>query len=131
MPLDDTTWVAGNDADEQAFRGATCTDPTTDLLIRARGLIERGWCRGIGAKDADGHPVGPSSAQAVAWCAGGALIAAGMPVVGGLWSQPAMRRLGEAMGGTSRDIMNFNDRQLTVEPVLAAFDRAIAMGREG
>jgi hypothetical protein len=139
MPLDDTNWST-----------QTEVDSTTALLIRARGFIERGWCRGEGAKAANGCVVDPTSAEAVAWCSVGALVAAGMPVTAAcvhiwqqpvmrrlgeataayvhIWQQPAMRRLGEAMWCASSIVSRFNDNQETVEPILAAFDRAIAAG---
>ena len=121
MPLDNTYSLVPNEVDE-----------TTSLLIRARGFLERGWCRGwMAAHDVDGNRVDPQSDRAVAWCAYGALVAAGMPRDGECWKQPAMCRLGEVLGVATPRISRFNDEQETVEPVLAAFDRAIAMGREG
>jgi hypothetical protein len=106
-------------------------DATTALLIRARGFLERGWCRGVFALDAHGRQVAETSDQAVAWCAIGALLASGMPrplMKHPAYSRhPAMRRLQAAIGNW-RNVGNFNNRQETVEPVLAAFDAAIAMG---
>ena len=93
------------------------TDPTTALLIRARGFIERGWCADGGAKDAEGRHIDPISERAVAWCAAGAVVAAGVSATNALWIHPAMQRLGQALGD---DIVDFNYRQETVEPVLAA-----------
>src|SRR5262249_42977137 len=43
MPLDQTNWPRTAPLDE-----------TTTLLIRARNLIQRGWCREAIARDADG-----------------------------------------------------------------------------
>jgi hypothetical protein len=51
-------------------------DETTALLIRARALLERGWCRGFLARDANKREIWPTEKEAVAWCAYGALIAA-------------------------------------------------------
>jgi hypothetical protein len=111
MPLDDTNWSKTVETDE-----------TTELLIRARGFIERGWCRGVLARDETGiSEVDPTSARTVAWCIYGAMDAAGVPVDS---SHPAYRRLMGAIGGEC--VADFNNRQETVEPVLAAFDRAIA-----
>jgi hypothetical protein len=98
------------------------TDETTELLIRARGLIERGWCREEFARDAVGNFVDPTGPTAIAWCMNGALIAAG--VVLPLKKHPAFRRLKSAIG--TAPVSVFNDAQETVEPILAAFDRAIA-----
>ena len=47
-------------------------DATTDLLIRARGFIERGWCQNAAAKNTDGIGIDPRSERAVAWCPAGA-----------------------------------------------------------
>jgi hypothetical protein len=100
-------------------------DEATALLIRARGFLERGWCRGAQARDADGWQVSPTSGDAVAWCAFGAMVAAGGNFPPCFWGQnPTVVRLQAAIGG--EDIAVFNNRQETVEPVLAAFDRAIA-----
>ena len=105
------------------------TDETTALLIRARGFVERGWCRIPLAVDSDGNDVIPTNERAVAWCMYGALYAAGFSESPGYFSTPenrlpAVRRLRAAIGGGS--IAHFNKRQKTVEPILAAFDRAIA-----
>lgn len=106
------------------------TDETTDLLIRARSFIERGWCRGTSAaQDVEGNPVSWSDARAVSWCLQGALLAAGMPRLATL-SHPAQRRLLCAIGDNPDfpqiGLIGFNNSQQTVESVLAAFDRAIA-----
>jgi hypothetical protein len=114
MPLDDTCWPT-----------TEITDETTALLIRARGLLERGWCRYYLAKSQYGRPVGPTSKRAVMWCAYGALFAAGVPRNQGA-VHPAILRLEAAIPNAG--IASFNNLQKTVEPVLAAFDRAIAAG---
>jgi hypothetical protein len=97
----------------------------TELLIRARSLLERGWCRGAAAVDVNGVEVHPASKQAVAWCALGALDAAGIPYlhhrVHG--PHPAYKRLQDVIGPVR--LLDFNARQESVEPVLAAFERAI------
>ncbi len=99
------------------------TDKTASLLICARSFIERGWCQWAQARDANGNAdVAPSDQRAVAWCPFGALVAAGMKLEGRWSEHPAHLRLEAAMDG---HITHFNDRQKTVEPVLAAFDRAI------
>jgi hypothetical protein len=101
-------------------------DETTAFLIRARGFVERGWCRHDLARDAAGNSVSPRAKQAVAWCAYGALKAAGMPSTFLFIPPRPLLRLLAAIGGEL--IASFNNRQETVEPVLAAFDRAIAAG---
>ena len=111
MPLDDTNW------------SASTVDPTTALLIRARSFLERGWCQRTLALDATAQMVDPTSKRAVAWCAMGALYAAGVP---GYRRHPAVDRLTAVIGDD--DICDFNNHQETVEPILAAFDRAIGAG---
>jgi hypothetical protein len=101
---------------------ATETDETTALLIRARSYIARGWCRGAMAKNPVGNVVDPTDAHASAWCAWGALTVAGISDIHGI----AANLLATAIG-RYYSISRFNDAQETVEPVLAAFDRAIAM----
>lgn len=113
MPLDDMKWSPATGADE-----------TTALLIRARSFLEHGWCRYMWAMDADGHPVDPTTTDAVAWCAEGALNAAGMSEA--MTDHPALNRLRAAMGV---HITLFNDVQESLAPVLMAFDRAIAGGQ--
>ena len=98
-------------------------DETTALLIRARGFLERGWCKGTMAQTALGEHVEPRSSAAVRWCSWGALLAAGMASP----DYQAVARLDGVTSGTG-GIVLFNDAQKTVEPVLAAFDRAIAAG---
>jgi len=116
MPLDITNWPSST----------TETDEATALLIRARALVARGWCRGAAARNRFGFRVCPLSSGAVAWCASGALEAAAL-VVSDLDRRHAWVRLRSAIGGAS--IHAFNDTQETVEPILAAFDRAIAASR--
>lgn len=96
---------------------------TTELLIRAKGFVERGWCRDHIALNANGDCTPALSPDAVAWCMSGALTAAGRGA-GAVDSNDALDCLRVAIGGGS--ITRFNDAQLNVGPVLAAFDRAIA-----
>jgi hypothetical protein len=111
MPLDSTNWAEIE------------VDEPTALLIRAREFIERGWCQYFYARSRLGIPVSPTFRWAASWCALGAIRAATSnatpPEV-----HEACDRLRSAMGLV--DIIVFNDRQKNVEPVLAAFDRAIA-----
>lgn len=112
MPLDDTNWPATIEVDE-----------ATALLVRARALVARGWCRGTEARTYFGYLVSPYSEWAVKWCMSGALEAAAL-IASDLERRRARCRLIDAIGGIS--IADFNDAQETIEPVLAAFDRAIA-----
>jgi hypothetical protein len=116
MPLDSTNWAEIE------------VDEATAILIRAREFIGRGWCRYFHAKNRLGIPVPAMCRWAASWCAVGAIQAATSygttPEV-----QEAYARLRNVMG--SADITVFNDRQKSVESVLAAFDRAIAAASSG
>ncbi len=92
-------------------------------LIRARALLTRGWCRHAPARNFLGFQVSPYSRWATCWCASGALRAAATGV-SDMHRRRGQGRLIAAIGGET--LWEFNDRQRTVEPVLAAFDRAIA-----
>jgi hypothetical protein len=112
MPLDGTNW-----------RTETTDDKATALLIRARGLLERGWCRGTLARNFLGFTVPAYSTSATRWCASGALTVAAM-TDSDLVRRHARNRLVAVIGGGL--LGHFNDSQETVEPILAAFDKAIA-----
>jgi hypothetical protein len=104
---------------------AKVADDATALLIRARSFIERGWCRGAAAANVNGLEVHATSKQAIAWCALGALDAAGLPYIHHIrlgW-HPAYRRLQDVIG--DERLQDWNARQGTSGPVSAAFDRAI------
>jgi hypothetical protein len=95
--------------------------------MRARNFIQRGWCRDAIARDAHGNQlVDARSTEAVAWCSIGAIEATGVEPFDPSFI-PAIRRLEVAM--STECIARFNDHQMTVDPVLAAFDRAIAASR--
>jgi hypothetical protein len=100
----------------------TQIDEATALLIRARALVARGWCQETNARNFLGFRVSPYSRWATSWCPSGAIRAA-RAGASGLDVDHAVRRLTAEMGAL---IPVFTDRQKTVEPVLAAFDRAIA-----
>ncbi len=98
-------------------------DETTRILIDARRFIERGWCRAAQGRAADGNIVQPRDERATQWCAYGALLAAGMNDSD---DAPALGRLMRAINDGWRGPAPFNNAQTSREPVLAAFDRAIA-----
>jgi hypothetical protein len=113
MPLDDTNWpIIETEADE-----------ATALLVRARALVARGWCRWTPARNRFRFAVSPYSRSATRWCMSGALDAAAL-ISSDLDRRRAVIRLRVAMGDVP--IACFNDAQKTVEPILEAFDRAIA-----
>jgi hypothetical protein len=118
MPLDTTNWPQTTEVVQDEV-----IEEATALLIRARALVARGWCRGVPARNFIGISVGPRSGHATAWCMSGALNAAAL-VESDLDRRNAKCRLIAAIGGVS--LAAFNDTQETVEPVLAAFDHAIA-----
>jgi hypothetical protein len=45
------------------------------LLLAARGLVARGWCRGVDARDSAGAEVDPWDPAAVSWSLLGAIVA--------------------------------------------------------
>ncbi len=51
--------------------------PVQDLLIRARERIEKGWCQGACAKNADGDDVDATDPDATSFCIRGAILAVG------------------------------------------------------
>lgn len=108
---------------------------TRDVLIRARELVQRGWCRGWFREP---RPFWKFWQQD-RYCAVGAVIAA----VGAASTiddrvDAALKRLATAMGIPAHDFERYavtvpiycwNDKVgRTQGQVLAAFDRAIAMG---
>ena len=105
---------------------------TLDGLRRARARIAQGWTTEELARFADGDACHPCSPDAVAWCAYGAIEAAAN---GDNHLEARLRSsLSEEMplvidesGNESREeIHEWNDRQSSSAPVLAAYDRAIA-----
>jgi hypothetical protein len=116
MPLDTTNWPIAE---------TEIMDEATALLIRARALLAQGWCRRAPARNLFGFEVDPLSRRAVAWCMSGALWAARL-TASDMDRHRARCRLLAAIGGVP--VVDFNDAQETVEPILAAFDRTIAMG---
>jgi hypothetical protein len=119
MPLDEMNWPAPSTTETVVIDG-----PTT-FLIRARALLASGWCRHAQARNFLGFQVSPYSRWATCWCASGAFRAAATGV-SDADRRRAQARLIVAIGGET--LWEFNDRQETVEPVLAAFDRAITTG---
>lgn len=101
---------------------------TVDVLRKARGYIERGWTQGATARDGAGYSVMPCDADAVSWCASGALsIASG----DGGTDYSAAAALSYACDDKhGMTVTQFNDhRAKNKDDVLALFD--IAIKREG
>jgi hypothetical protein len=114
------------------FDGATLP-PIAKTLVDARGFLERGWCRGTEARTVHGNKVSPCHPDAVSWCLYGAIAAVNTPFIGS--SMNIVERVLQSLNDphTIRlpadfpKITVFNDRQVSVEPVLAVVDQAIAL----
>ena len=106
---------------------------TVDLLKAARARIERpeAWTQVESARDASGHPVGSTRADAVCWCILGALSYAG--AAGALGDDgPPLRELRATLGGDLVSISEWNDApDRTHAEVIDLFDRTIARLESG
>jgi hypothetical protein len=94
--------------------------PST-VLKKARKLIERGWTKDACARDKNGLPVAVDSKEACRWCMFGSLLAVARNDQGRM---EAGAFLAEASNGS---YIELNERAPNRRPVLAAFDRAIAL----
>ena len=75
------------------------------LLHQAADLIDRGWCQGARAQDANGTDVSHNSPYAVAWCATGAIYRV-MRGYGPIKQYQVLKALTERIGG---NIIEYND----------------------
>ena len=102
---------------------------TTNQLVSdlraARRLVKRGWTRNAWARSRDGRAVHQFSRVAVRFSLSGAIyrVTTYPPSSG----QDCYSVLIKAIGCRSEGLANWNDRQKSKRPVLAAFDRAIVM----
>jgi len=99
-----------------------------DLLRQARELLAdpKRWTQGTGARAGDGLATGVHSANAICWCAWGALVY----VHTDLNSLSDSLDLIATIVGES-EVSSWNDApERTHEEVLAAFDRAIELAGE-
>jgi len=104
----------------------TQQEQVIDALVRARGLVERGWCQGLHATDSDGRPVFWRDHRAERYCAIGAIYTTPDPRV----RMRCVVHLRKAIGGEG-DVSGWNDApERTQADVLALYDRAIALARE-
>lgn len=109
------------------FDGIDNSNPDAVLgyFQEARGLIERGWCRGRMAQGDNGLAISALHRDAVAWCTVGALHAAfgtehGLDFI--------VAEFGAANGLRHELVILWNDQpDQTQAGVLAAFDHAIAV----
>jgi len=99
---------------------------TTELLIEGRARIARGWTQRVWARDAGGCASDGTAAEAVCWCALGALAGAEVDHI-----SRAMAELGAALPeGAHHGVDEWNDAPgRTHEDVIALYDRAIERSR--
>lgn len=76
-----------------------------EVLLKAAEMVERGWCQGMGARNAAGREVRPTSRAAVCWCAHGAILRSAKDGVGWL----CMEHLARAIGIAPCDVTGWND----------------------
>ena len=100
-----------------------------EVLIRARGFIERGWAKYEYAFNDKGHPVEPNAPEATCWCSFGALRAA-CGLGAEPYEQPPPKEYLDALGVViwmvDYSLDGWNDEEgRTKEEVLALFDDAI------
>ena len=81
------------------------------VLTKAKKLIEKGWCRGVIAKNVNGKNY---------YSADGAIEKAGPPEKAEIYFRQAIER---------HSIVLWNDHQTSKRPVLRAFDRAIKLAK--
>jgi hypothetical protein len=104
-------------------------NPVTDILVRARKLIEKpeNWTQEHYARNVAGEQTSTQAADAVCWCAIGAVLRADDTYPYSEAVGIASDLLRDAMGMHPAD---FNDSHTHPE-VLAAFDRAIEASGNG
>lgn len=131
---------------EDMERDATAdVKESTRVLQRARALVDKGWCKGVSATNAEHIGVHPLDDEAVCWCAGGAIDRAAVDLNAILATSylarerleasidrhsPDIREIRENAGYDPCDlimtVIAFNDRDgTTKEEVLRMFDLAI------
>ncbi len=105
-------------------------NPTVNLLTQARAVIERGWCQGCFARDAQGQPIESTDPLAETFCIRGAtrVIAPNDDDV----RARAHRHLEDVIialtDGDCDSIASYNDdTSRTQAEILAVFDAAIKL----
>lgn len=94
------------------------------VLVRAKNLIAKGWCRGADAKDKAGNSVHYSDRYACKFCARGAILRCIDPHMRHLESS-IFNILLQSIEDESYTVMTFNDSRRDRRPVLSAFRKAI------
>lgn len=98
--------------------------PTTvQVLTRAMGLVKKGWCKKVGARDKNRRECHTRSKNAMYWCSVGATEAASKG-----FAAAACRRILRKDVGSSITLWNDAPGR-TKRQVLAAFRRAIALAK--
>lgn len=101
---------------------------TTEILRAARAKVQKGWCQGRLARNADGKGISPDDPDAVSWCAIGGIESNHKITEGQAWE--AKRLFRRVVGLTGPGIDKWNDAPgRTQAEVLAAFDAAIELSR--
>lgn len=101
-----------------------------DILVQARGYIEKGWCKGYEATTSSGIPVSPVHPGAAHWDIYGSLKAAlGVEylTVDMRYGEPAAQAERLLREVVSDDFLASWQDARTKEEVLAAFDKAIEL----
>lgn len=105
-----------------------------DILERAKGYVERGWCQGSSATNEQGEVVNPFHPSACCWCAQGAVNAAAFEFRLESWFESAVTSLRKELrilGVENPSIPRWNDDPFrTKQEVLDLFDRAIQRLKE-
>lgn len=103
------------------------TDPTLRTLIRAREILEKGWCKAALAKDARGRAVKPSDPAAVSWCLAGAAFRAALKERSPTYAAATLEIIDALPACAGESIGIFNDQyDTTKDDVLRILDRAIS-----
>jgi hypothetical protein len=110
-------------------------DAIVRALTDARWFLEQGWCKWAQGRTAHGREVEGRDPEAVQWCLYGAIMKATPPGTGRMSSDleiAVAEQIGEMLPPEyyKTHFAAFNNDQLTVEPVLAVIDAAIANRNE-
>jgi hypothetical protein len=94
------------------------------VLVRAKNLIAKGWCRGADARDENNRPIPPTDRRACKFCARGAVRRCIEPGMGHRESS-VFNILLQSIEGEYYSLVTFNDSRRDRRPVLSAFRKAI------
>jgi hypothetical protein len=99
-----------------------------EILRYARALLAKrgGWTKGSNARDKRGLSINATDANACKFCAFGAIYRSNYDLNRETSTSPVETLLLKAFDKEGFGLAGFNDRQTTVKPVLALYDKAIA-----